>query len=231
MEQVQLNEQEQESLKASEGAHIEDALGQVVDTEDAGDVNSDVGDKSAEELAAEQAALQAELDKALGKEPEVTSEEQADKATEGQDSEEVLELRARLAALESEQAEKEIFSMVGGQEQYQAMTQWAETGLPQEEVDLYNSIMADGTASQKTFAARALQAIYKNEVGHEGVMYSGKPSHSEGGAYRSDDELYADMANPLYREDSPAGEAFRSKVAQRMTGMSAGQTMDGWVHA
>lgn len=60
-ENEQLNEQEQEALKAAEDAHIEDALGQVVDTTVVDDV--DTGDKTAEELEAEQAEIQAQLDR------------------------------------------------------------------------------------------------------------------------------------------------------------------------
>lgn len=175
----------------------------------------------------------------IGKEPEAGTEAETEVKPEAEpeteltteETPEVIAMRERLAELEAAQAESAIYDMVGGQESYQAMTQWAETGLPQAEVDMYNRVMAEGSVTEKTFAARALQAMYTHEVGHEGVMYSGKGDMSEGGTYRSDEELYADMSNPLYSEDSPAGEAFRSKVAKRMGGMATGQTMDGWVHA
>ncbi|MPX98209.1 hypothetical protein EHW61_16400 [Salinivibrio sp. VYel6] len=229
-----LSDADQAALEASQGAQIEDAQGQPVDTS----ITQDTGEKTHEQLEAEKADLQAQLDRALRGDTEQPEEEQADEQevegaeNENEESPEVAELRERLQEYEQREVESAVFNIAGGEQQYKEMIEWAGTGLPAEEVEMYNAVMDTGTKEQKIFAARALQAIYASEVGVEGErLGAAKRTATESSAFQSDDELYAAMANPLYSEDSPAGEAYRQKVQTRMANMPISQTMDGWVRA
>ncbi|MCQ9040238.1 hypothetical protein H2C98_01950 [Vibrio parahaemolyticus] len=218
-EQPQLNESELAALEAAKGADIELADGTKLDT----------GAEQEAELDGQ--ALDAEHDKQVEAEAEQPEAEQPEATDNEDEDDEKAALKARIAELEYAQTEATIFGMVGGKEQYMAMTKWAETGLPQAEVDMFNAVMDSGNVAQMQFAVRALEAIYKSQVGHEGVRLGGKASDSEAYSYESDEDFYADLQNPLYKEDSPAGEAFRQKVMLKMTRMTTQSTSDGWVHA
>lgn len=229
-----MSAEDKAALEASQGASVQGADGQYVETEH----EADTGEKSQEQLDAEKAELQAQLDEALqGKESQDDEQKQDDAEEEGESNEneedpEIAEMRERLQEYEQKEVESAVFNIAGGQEQYSEMVQWAESGLPAEEVEAYNSVMEEGTKEQKMLAARALKAIYSSEVGVEGErLGAAKRTSTENTAFQSDDELYAAMANPLYSEDSPAGEAYRQKVQTRMANMPISQSMDGWVRA
>ncbi|OOE32884.1 hypothetical protein BZG05_13045 [Salinivibrio kushneri] len=223
-----MSAEDKAALEASQGASVQGAGGQYVETEH----EADTGEKSQEQLDAEKAELQAQLDEALqGKESQDDAEEEGE-SNENEEDPEIAEMRERLQEYEQKEVESAVFNIAGGQEQYSEMVQWAESGLPAEEVEAYNSVMEKGTKEQKMLAARALKAIYSSEVGVDGErLGAAKRTSTENTAFQSDDELYAAMANPLYSEDSPAGEAYRQKVQTRMANMPISQSMDGWVRA
>lgn len=226
----QLNPSEVAALEAAKGADIELADGTKLDT--GAEVEPEVDGQALD--AEHDAQVEAEAAAEASTEQETQSETEAEpeaKPEADAESDEMTELRKRIAELEYAQTEAAIFGMVGGKEQYMAMTKWAETGLPQAEVDMFNAVMDAGDPAQMQFAVRALEAIYKSQVGHEGVRLGGKAAEHETLSYESDEDFYADLQNPLYKEDSPAGEAFRQKVMTKMARMSTQSTSDGWVHA
>ncbi|ARP00793.1 hypothetical protein K08M3_39490 [Vibrio alginolyticus] len=225
-EQPQLNESELAALEAAKGADIELADGTKLDT--GAEQEAELDGQALDAEHDKQVEAEAEQEEQQPEQPEAEQPETTD--SEDEDDEKAA-LKARIAELEYAQTEATIFGMVGGKEQYMAMTKWAETGLPQAEVDMFNAVMDSGNVAQMQFAVRALEAIYKSQVGHEGVRLGGKASDSEAYSYESDEDFYADLQNPLYKEDSPAGEAFRQKVMLKMTRMTTQSTSDGWVHA
>lgn len=216
MQTEQLNPQEQEALKAAEGAVIEDHQGNKVDT-----VPQVV--ESVEEAEPQLNATEDEKpehEETVEEQPEATADENA----------EVEKLREELADLKAEKEEQAVLELAGGQENYQQLTDWAGKSLPDKEIEMYNAVMDSGSQEQKTFAVRALKAMYELEMGREGNILGGD-TPDESGSYASDEEFYADLNTPLYKEDSPAGEAFRAKVASKMARMTTTQNIAGWVNA
>lgn len=98
----------------------------------------------------------------------------------------------------------EVNDMAGGAEQYKAMTTWAESNLPKEEIDAYNSIMNSGNQPMIKIAVSGLISRYRDAEGVEPQIIKGKASSSspaEGGSFASAEEMLKAMRDPRYGKD------------------------------
>lgn len=100
-------------------------------------------------------------------------------------------------------------SVVGGEQEFNAMVEWATENLTDQEKAVFNdSIMRKGSAE---FAVKGLYARYKAEA--EPTFVSGNsPVATSGNVYSSQREMMMDMASPRYRTDP----AFRQQVADKV---------------
>jgi ElaB/YqjD/DUF883 family membrane-anchored ribosome-binding protein len=63
---------------------------------------------------------------------------------------------------------------------YEAMAEWANESLPQEEVDAFDEAVTGGTVSQAKLAVQGLYARYQNEVGAKPKLTQGDPRYKSG---------------------------------------------------
>ena len=195
-DQPELNADEQESLavaEANEGEQQQLLAGKFQDTQ-----------------SLEQAYLA--LQKKLGEpreEPEV-GEEQEEQATDEQ--EEAQEEETDSGKLTEQQA-SQLFDMVGGESSYKDMLSWAGDALSKEEIEMYDSVMADGNANAIFFAVQALNGKYTDAVGKDGQLLTGRSAApAADNSLRSQSELVAAISDKRYDSDP----AYRSDVMRKL---------------
>lgn len=105
-----------------------------------------------------------------------------------------------------------VMGMAGGEQTYQAMTEWASSNISGEEVDAFNSIMDSGNMANIRMAVAGLKARYEQANGSSGRLLQGETSGPSGGAFRSVAEIVAAMKDPRYAKDP----AYRADVEQRV---------------
>jgi hypothetical protein len=193
-DQPEFNEAEQEALKIGEAQH-EAEHGLL-----AGKF------RDAEQL--EQAYI--ELQKKFGEpreevaEPEPVKEEVKEEPPE--QKEPVLD-----SPLSNAEAE-ELTDMVGGQEKYLEMLQWAGKTLTDKEIEMFDTVVATGNKNSCYFAIKALQERYTDAVGKEAPLVSGRSSTEKSSAFRSQAEVVAAMGDPRYDKDP----AYRQDVFNKL---------------
>ena len=107
----------------------------------------------------------------------------------------------------------QVFSSVGGEEQYYQMVEWASESLPPAEVDAFNKAIDSGDMSMVNMAVNGLAARYRSEVGTEPQLIQGETTGNSGGSFNSAAELTAAMRDPRYQNDP----AYRQSVAQKLS--------------
>jgi hypothetical protein len=103
-------------------------------------------------------------------------------------------------------------NIVGGEEGYKSMMQWANNNLGKQEIAMYNSVMEKADPASCFFAVQALANLYNNEVGSEGQMLTGGPSAETADVFRSQAEVVQAMSDPRYDKDP----AFRQDVFDKL---------------
>lgn len=105
-----------------------------------------------------------------------------------------------------------VMSMVGGEEKYAAIVEWAGGTLDEAEVNAFNKIMDSGDLSGIRMAVQGLKARYEQANGTSGRLLQGETTGPSGGAFRSVAEIVAAMKDPRYAKDP----AYRKDVEQRV---------------
>jgi hypothetical protein len=158
----------------------------------------------------EQAYL--ELQKKLGEPKEDVRDEEGEQETEA--PEEVEEESTEEPETEqlTEAQANELFKMVGGEKAYQSMINWAGQNLSQEEVGMYDNVMASGNPNAIFFAVQALSNKYSDAVGSDGQLLTGRGSNEQTTGFRSQQELVNAMSDPRYDNDP----AYRQDVMRKL---------------
>jgi len=112
----------------------------------------------------------------------------------------------------SEQDITELKGIVGGEENYTNMIQWAQGALNETEVNMFDAVMARGDPLAAFFAVRALADAYNDSVGYEGNMVQGKAPKQSNDQFRSQAEVVAAMGDPRYENDP----AYRRDIMQKL---------------
>ena len=112
----------------------------------------------------------------------------------------------------SEADVKELKGIVGGEENYANMIQWAQGSLNEQEIKMFDAVMAKGDPLGAFFAVRALGYAYNDAVGYDGKMVQGKPPKQSSDQFRSQQEVVRAMADPRYEEDP----AYRIDVMEKL---------------
>ena len=204
-DQPELNADEQESLAIAEANE--------------GEQQQLLAGKFDSPQSLEQAYL--ELQKKLGESREEESEddddqEEYDDSEEDDDSDED-DSDEPDGQLNEEQAEQ-LYEMVGGEQAYQSMLEWASQSLSKEEIEMYDSVMGDGNANSIFFAVQALANKYFDNVGSEGELLTGRGAAESNAVFRSQSELVQAMNDPRYDNDP----AYRSDVMTKLENSDLG---------
>ena len=107
----------------------------------------------------------------------------------------------------------ELKGVVGGDDNYQNMLQWAGANLNQQEIDMFDAVMQRGDALGAFFAIRSLAYRYNDAAGYEGKMLTGNAPKTSGSQYRSQQEVIQAMSDPRYDSDP----AYRKDVMDKLT--------------
>lgn len=102
--------------------------------------------------------------------------------------------------------------IVGGDENYTNMMQWASQNLNEQEISMYDQVMDQGDPLAAYFAVQSLAYRYQDNVGYEGNMLQGKASQDKSLGFNSQAELVAAMSDPRYDRDP----AYRQKIMQQL---------------
>jgi len=102
--------------------------------------------------------------------------------------------------------------IVGGEEGYQNILAWAQTNLTQNEQNMYDAVIDRGDPLSCYFAVQAIWSRYRDDVGSDGKMISGKAPSTTGESFRSQAELVAAMSDSRYENDP----AYRSDIQRKL---------------
>ena len=105
-----------------------------------------------------------------------------------------------------------IYEVVGGQDAYQEMVQWAADTLPPNEVEAFNASIDTGDPDLIRFAVQGLSARYRSEAGSSPKLVQGEATPTSSGAFQSVAELKVAMSDPRYHSDP----AYRQQVAAKL---------------
>ena len=112
----------------------------------------------------------------------------------------------------SDQEVAAVKNTVGGEEQYDAMVQWAGQNLPAEYVQGFDNLVNSGNVPAIQMAVAGLRGLYEANVGSEGNMITGKAPTNTGSVFRSQAEVVQAMNDPRYDKDP----AYRQDVFDRL---------------
>ena len=107
---------------------------------------------------------------------------------------------------------KELKGIVGGEENYTNMIQWAQGSLNEQEIQMFDAVMQRGDPLAAFFAVRSLAYAYNDAVGYDGKMVQGKAPRQSNDQFRSQQEVVRAMADPRYDEDP----AYRMDVMEKL---------------
>ena len=103
---------------------------------------------------------------------------------------------------------------IGGDDNYGKMVAWAIDNLPAEEVKEFNTLTETANATAIKFAVQGLYSQYKNAMGVEPNLVSGKASSSGPTPFRSTNEVVTAMSDPRYGKDV----TYTEDVQRRLSG-------------
>lgn len=110
--------------------------------------------------------------------------------------------------------QNQVYGMVGGEQSYVDMVNWASDNLPDHEITAFNTAVDSGDINQVQFAVNGLAARYRTEVGTEPNLVQGNSSTNTGGTFQSTAELTAAMSDPRYQKDPAYRKAVSDKLAR-----------------
>ena len=107
---------------------------------------------------------------------------------------------------------KELKGIVGGEENYTNMVQWAQGSLNEQEIQMFDAVMQRGDPLAAFFAVRSLAYAYNDAVGYDGKMVQGKAPKQNTDQFRSQAEVVAAMGDPRYENDP----AYRRDIMEKL---------------
>ena len=102
--------------------------------------------------------------------------------------------------------------IVGGEQQYAQLMQWATDNLDEAEIDRFDAVIDSGDVNAAYYAIQALQYKYGDAVGVEGKLVQGKAPTDTFKGYKSQAEVVAAMQDPRYDRDP----AYRQEVMAKL---------------
>jgi len=107
---------------------------------------------------------------------------------------------------------KELKGVVGGEQNYANMIDWAQKSLNEQEVKMFDAVMERGDPLAAFFAVRSLAYAYNDAIGYDGKMVQGKAPRQSNDQFRSQQEVVKAMADPRYEEDP----AYRRDIMEKL---------------
>jgi hypothetical protein len=114
----------------------------------------------------------------------------------------------------AEKSTSGLLNDIGGQDNFVAMRDWAAANVPENELNVYNS-MLEGSSEQAAMAVKGMYARYQAAQGgsyKQPRLLSGSQTQGSTAPFRSTAELTRAMSDPKYKADP----AYRKEVEQRL---------------
>ena len=108
----------------------------------------------------------------------------------------------------------DMFSSVGGEENYGEMMRWASNNLEKAEVNAYNNVMGTSDPNQIQLAVRGLNAQYQADTGSNPSLISGETTANAGSKFESVAQVTAAMRDPKYKTDPAFRKTVEAKLAR-----------------
>jgi len=109
---------------------------------------------------------------------------------------------------------KELKGLVGGDQNYSNMLQWAQSNLTEQEIGMFDAVMGSGDINSAFFAVNSLAQRYNDRVGYDGKMLTGNAPKGSQDTYRSQAEMVAAMSDSKYDKDPAYRRDVMEKVAR-----------------
>ena len=107
----------------------------------------------------------------------------------------------------------QVMEVVGGEEGYKELTDWARDALDTKELELYNQMVGTGTDNAK-MAVEWLVSKREAMEGSEPTLLAGKASAPAKDEFRSTAEVVAAMKDPRYGKDSAYTKDVEGKLGR-----------------
>ena len=101
---------------------------------------------------------------------------------------------------------------VGGDQAYEQMADWCQQNLSEQEIKAFDKITETADAPVIQLAVEGLFTRYKNAMGVEPDLVTGRPAASGPNPYRSTAEVQAAMSDPRYGKDVTYTEDVYSRL-------------------
>tara|TARA_R100001510_G_C7624254_1_gene184449 strand:- start:79 stop:774 length:696 start_codon:yes stop_codon:yes gene_type:complete len=106
---------------------------------------------------------------------------------------------------------QQIQNAAGSTQDYEKITQWAGSNLPEAEVETFNNIVENGTVEEAMMAVTGLKARYNNQVGMQPKILQGQVS-APTSAYQSTAEIISAINDPRYNVDTAYRKSVEDKI-------------------
>ena len=107
---------------------------------------------------------------------------------------------------------QQIHGLVGGSDNYNNMMSWANQNVPEQEINMYDSVMELGNPVAAYFAVQALALKYQDQAGRDGQLVTGKAPKSTADVFNSQQEMIKAMEDDRYSDDPAYREAILQKL-------------------
>jgi len=104
------------------------------------------------------------------------------------------------------------FSLVGGEDNYTGMVEWAGQNLSEQAIGSFNNAIDGSDPHASKLAIQGLHAQYRMDTGSEPSLITGQAASTSSGAFNSVAELTQAMGDPRYGRDP----AYRKTVSDRL---------------
>ena len=106
----------------------------------------------------------------------------------------------------------EVKNYAGGEKAYQDMVNWASDSLDSKSIEAFDSIINTGSVDAIKLAVNGLRSQYRDAMGYEGTMVTGKAPQTNKDVFRSQAELVNAMSDKRYDNDP----AYRQDVIEKL---------------
>ena len=134
------------------------------------------------------------------------------------DAREIAQMHLKYRADNQQQTElteqniTDLKGVVGGEDQYQQMMQWATQNLQKNEIEMYDAVMDKGDPLAAYFAVQALSGRMKDSQGVDGQLLTGKAPKSDGDVFKSQAQVVKAMSDDRYEKDPAYRQAIYDKL-------------------
>jgi hypothetical protein len=113
----------------------------------------------------------------------------------------------------STQEVNQIKNLVGGEQGYTDLMEWANEALPASVIQNFDSLVSSAGSEMIQLAVLGLQSYYQKSNGYEGNMVTGRTAPTQQDVFRSQAEVVSAMQDPRYDSDP----AFREDVFNKLS--------------